>query len=145
MLDMVSHCVQWGSKLCNFIICCCQAFHFWQLHIVAFAWVWYIVHFFLYLCFQFLVFNFQLQYSYLKVHVSTSYMCSSSMRLQSFQLHYLSAFSFLAWNLSTFFMCSSSVKLQSFSTLLLKRCQFFCNKCVNYQLHVCMFSLNVKL
>jgi hypothetical protein len=92
-----------GEQALQFHICHCQAFQSWQLHIVAFAWVWYIVDLFLCLCFQFLVFSFWLQYSYLKVHVSTSYMCSSSMRPQSFQLHCLSVFSFLTWDLSTFF------------------------------------------
>jgi hypothetical protein len=33
---MVSHCEELGNKLCNFIICGCQAFHFWQFHILVF-------------------------------------------------------------------------------------------------------------
>lgn len=52
---MVSNCEHWGNKLCNFTICYCQVFHFWLLHIVVVCvQVWYVVHLFLYLCFQLL-------------------------------------------------------------------------------------------
>lgn len=36
MLDMVFQCEEWGSELCNFIVCCCQV-QFWHFHIVGFS------------------------------------------------------------------------------------------------------------
>jgi len=79
------HWEKWVSELCNFVVCHCRAFHFQHLHIIVFIQVWCIVHLFLYLCFWF--FGFQLYCCCLKVLVSISYLSSSSVKLQNFQLY----------------------------------------------------------
>jgi hypothetical protein len=91
--NMIYNYEHWGNKLCNFTIFHCQIFHFWHLHIVVFAQVWCVVHFF-YIC----AFNFQLCCYCLKVLVLIFYMFSSLVKLQSFWLCCLNVFDSFAWN-----------------------------------------------